>query len=252
MALNLPNSPAVNSVYTTPDGSQYKWDGVKWIAASIYVTISDVAPSSASAAPGSLWWDSVQGDLYILFSDGDSVQWVPASSSDGLGGLYLPLLGGTLTGPLLLAANPTQALEAATKSYIDARTPPTPKYSVSFSYTAGVLAANQLIGMHRFSRAVYFATDFGDYAGHSSYAGGTVNATASTIIRIQKSSLASPNSFSDVGAITFAAGTVTPTFNIGPSVPLNLLKGDTIRLLGPATPDATFANFYCTLVASEV
>ena len=119
MALNLPNSPAVNSVYTTPDGSQYKWDGVKWTAASIYVTISDVAPSSASAAPGSLWWDSVQGDLYILFSDSDYTQWVPASSSDGLGGLYLPLLGGSLTGPLLLAANPTQALEAVTKQYTD-------------------------------------------------------------------------------------------------------------------------------------
>jgi len=32
---------------------------------------------------------------------------------------YLPLIGGTLTGPLLLAADPTAALGAATKQYVD-------------------------------------------------------------------------------------------------------------------------------------
>lgn len=33
---------------------------------------------------------------------------------------YLPLSGGTMTGPLLLAGDPTQELQAATKSYVDA------------------------------------------------------------------------------------------------------------------------------------
>lgn len=37
-----------------------------------------------------------------------------------VGGPYLPTAGGTLTGPLLLAANPTAALGAATKQYVDA------------------------------------------------------------------------------------------------------------------------------------
>jgi hypothetical protein len=36
-------------------------------------------------------------------------------------GPYLPLAGGALTGPLTLAANPTTALEAATKDYVDTR-----------------------------------------------------------------------------------------------------------------------------------
>jgi hypothetical protein len=38
-------------------------------------------------------------------------------------GAALPLAGGTLTGPLLLAADPTVALQAATKQYADARLP---------------------------------------------------------------------------------------------------------------------------------
>ena len=36
--------------------------------------------------------------------------------------LYLPLSGGTMTGPLILAADPAQPLEAATKQYVDAAT----------------------------------------------------------------------------------------------------------------------------------
>lgn len=39
------------------------------------------------------------------------------------GGPFLSLSGGTMTGPLLLHAAPTQALEAATKAYVDAITP---------------------------------------------------------------------------------------------------------------------------------
>ena len=35
--------------------------------------------------------------------------------------LYLPLSGGTMTGPLILAADPVQPLEAATKQYVDAK-----------------------------------------------------------------------------------------------------------------------------------
>jgi len=38
-------------------------------------------------------------------------------------GTYLPIGGGTLTGPLILAGNPTAALGAATKQYVDTRSP---------------------------------------------------------------------------------------------------------------------------------
>jgi hypothetical protein len=49
----------------------------------------------------------------------DSVKWTAASTGDA----YLPLTGGTLTGPLTLAADPTVPLGTATKQYADTKAP---------------------------------------------------------------------------------------------------------------------------------
>jgi hypothetical protein len=51
---------------------------------------------------GPLWWDSVSGQLFIQYNDGSSTQWVSANSIDAstLEGSFLPLTGGTMTGPL--------------------------------------------------------------------------------------------------------------------------------------------------------
>ena len=49
----------------------------------------------------------------------DGSQWVDMAGGDDGSGDYLPLTGGTLTGPLMLAADPTADLEAATKIYVD-------------------------------------------------------------------------------------------------------------------------------------
>lgn len=46
----------------------------------------------------------------------DGAKWTPG----GPGGAFLPISGGTLTGPLILAADPAVALGAATKRYTDA------------------------------------------------------------------------------------------------------------------------------------
>ncbi len=49
------------------------------------ISVSDTAPSSPTS--GSLWWDSLVGNLKIYYSDGTSSQWVDASSSTyGSGG----------------------------------------------------------------------------------------------------------------------------------------------------------------------
>jgi len=45
------------------------------------VTLSDTAP--ATPLPGALWWDSSIGDLLIYYNDGNTSQWVPASSGRG-------------------------------------------------------------------------------------------------------------------------------------------------------------------------
>jgi len=49
----------------------------------------------------------------------DGTKWV----ANGVGSGYVPLSGGTMTGPLILNADPTVALGAATKQQVDAHTP---------------------------------------------------------------------------------------------------------------------------------
>jgi hypothetical protein len=63
------------------------------------------------------------GDI-VRFSVGTlAVQAGPSSdSAPPIGGPYLPLSGGQLTGPVYAAGDPTDLLQMATKSYVDART----------------------------------------------------------------------------------------------------------------------------------
>ena len=49
----------------------------------------------------------------------DGTKWV----ANGVGSGYVPVSGGTMTGPLILSAEPTDPLGAATKQQVDARTP---------------------------------------------------------------------------------------------------------------------------------
>ena len=63
------------------------------------VTIGDVPPPSPQV--GALWFDSVGGQLYTWFNDGNSSQWtVVVNPGAGSSGTYLPLNGGALSGPV--------------------------------------------------------------------------------------------------------------------------------------------------------
>jgi hypothetical protein len=88
-AIDFPASPTTGQIFAPAGvGVAWEWDGVKWVAFS---TSTD-APSD--------------GTLYGR----ENANWVNA----------LPLAGGTLTGELILAANPVNPLDAATKQYVDA------------------------------------------------------------------------------------------------------------------------------------
>jgi hypothetical protein len=148
-------------VTTAPTVNQVlQWNGTAWAPGTVSggATIADVAPV---VSPGALWWDSVGGQLYLRYDDGNSVQWVPSTNQPGPQGPtgatgatgaqgpnwqvgsglalntgttpntidvatpYLALTGGTMTGLLTLSGTPTSGLHAATKTYVDAIINPT-------------------------------------------------------------------------------------------------------------------------------
>jgi hypothetical protein len=98
------------------DGTTVKIDGGGVISSAGLVAVATTPP--VSPQNGSLWFDLVGGQLYAYVNDGTSSQWVIAVNQS-LGGVYLPMSGGTLTGPLTLAADPVNPLDAATKRYAD-------------------------------------------------------------------------------------------------------------------------------------
>lgn len=88
------------------------------------VIISPTTP--LPTRPGRLWWNSATGQLFIRYADDLSEQWVgltaPTGGPGGVpGGNFLPLSGGTLSGPLFLSGAPTVANGAATKAYVDSQ-----------------------------------------------------------------------------------------------------------------------------------
>lgn len=83
--------------------------------------------------------------------------------------------------------------------------------------------------------------------------GGTDDADATTVYKIQRALAASPDSFADVGSITYAAGSHIPTFATTGGSDYTFMTGDTMRIVGPDVPDATLSdtNFTILLLRSS-
>src|SRR4029077_14754139 len=62
-------------------------------ASTFPVAIGATAP--LAPVPGTLWWRTTDGNLYIFYNDGTTSQWVPAVSSVGklIGGQYYLVAG---------------------------------------------------------------------------------------------------------------------------------------------------------------
>ena len=78
--LDFPANPQVGDVY-----QGRTWDGEKWSfvgggsgGGSKPVWIGDDPPDNPE--PGDLWWCSSDGQMYVLYADADTSQWVAASS----------------------------------------------------------------------------------------------------------------------------------------------------------------------------
>jgi hypothetical protein len=83
-------------------------------------TISDTPPLVPPPQPGDLWFNSIDAQLYVYYGPdpGGSSQWVIAVNTPG--DEFLPLVGGTLTGPLI-GTNATFANVSAPQAIGDNR-----------------------------------------------------------------------------------------------------------------------------------
>jgi hypothetical protein len=61
------------------------WNGLQWVNCLPYTyanaIVADTAPATGNHIPGTLWWNSATGLMYILYNDGNSVQWTQISAS---------------------------------------------------------------------------------------------------------------------------------------------------------------------------
>ena len=65
----------------------------QWLLAGGNVIVQDTPPSTPQS--GTLWWDSVGGQLYVYYTDANSSQWVVVVSGGPVGSTTLPLMNGT-------------------------------------------------------------------------------------------------------------------------------------------------------------
>ena len=84
--IDFPASPTVGQTFTAA-GVTWTYDGAKWTlgpSAPNLITVSDTPPPNPSQ--GALWWESVNGQMYVFYNDGSSSQW--ASTTNQMGGGY--------------------------------------------------------------------------------------------------------------------------------------------------------------------
>ena len=105
MAIDFPNTPQQLETYKASNGVTYQWDGDKWNS-----RVSAVGPGMGgnpgptpppNPTPGTFWWDSVAGQLYIYYVDADSSQWMQAAI---LGAVY-DSLGNQVNNSVMTARN---------------------------------------------------------------------------------------------------------------------------------------------------
>jgi hypothetical protein len=90
--------------------------GVDGTPGTSTIVAQDTPP--VGAADNSFWFDTTTGYLYLRYNDGNTSQWILATPIPSVANL-VQKAGDTMTGALVLPADPTLALQAATKQYVD-------------------------------------------------------------------------------------------------------------------------------------
>jgi hypothetical protein len=124
-----------------------------------------------------------------------------------------------------------------------------PRYVVGCYVPGRISAASQNLLYHKFSKAVTVPANLGAYLGHTTEAGGGIAATSSTAITLERALAGTPTTFATVATVTIAGGSVNATMSTQAAIAF--AQGDVLRIRGPATPDATFADFHLSLAGFE-
>tara|TARA_Y100000401_G_scaffold113517_1_gene114277 strand:- start:11 stop:505 length:495 start_codon:yes stop_codon:yes gene_type:complete len=131
-AIQFPNNPNAGDVFDASNGIRYTYDGEKWKTLGTSTAVT--GGNQFVETPTTLTVDKVvtantnTGAVGTLAIGSSAVLTVPSTSTfrtllgksgSGGGAEGLPISGGTMTGPLTLAADPVTDLQAATKQYVD-------------------------------------------------------------------------------------------------------------------------------------
>ena len=131
-AIQFPNNPNAGDVFDASNGIRYTYDGEKWKTLGTSTAVT--GGNQFVETPTTLTVDKVitantnTGAVGTLAIGSSAVLTVPSTSTfrtlmgksgSGGGAEGLPISGGTMTGPLTLAADPVSDLQAATKQYVD-------------------------------------------------------------------------------------------------------------------------------------
>ena len=104
-ALDFPTNPIQGQIYAAPSSVTYQWDGEKWttqlVASYANVGGNPGVNPPVNPTPGTFWWDSENGNLYIWYEDEDSAQWMQAA----VFGKVFDSLGNEVTNSTLSARN---------------------------------------------------------------------------------------------------------------------------------------------------
>ena len=105
MALDFPNNPTQGQQSTLSNGVTYQWDGAKWntrlVPSYANTGANPGLTPPENPSPGTFWWDSENGQLYIWYVESNSSQWMQAAV---LGTVY-DSLGNAVTNSTLSARN---------------------------------------------------------------------------------------------------------------------------------------------------
>jgi hypothetical protein len=107
---------------------------------------------------------------------------------------------------------------------------------------AGIPGASQIVGQFVAVRTMNFASNFVGSAGFA-----TASATASTTFTINRIRSGATTA---IGTVVYAASGTAPTFTTTGSATQQLIAGDVLQAVAPATADATLANATFTLLAT--